>query len=74
MADRLATRRLAVPEWQHVVDDLLDLGEIEVKEDARRALLRTAPGSTSDPLCRAAGVGMPPVFQELPRAKGAWAR
>ena len=69
--DRLAARCLALPEWQHVVDDLADLSEIEVEQDGRRALLRTAPGPTIDPLCRAAGVNLPPVFQELPRAEAA---
>jgi hypothetical protein len=71
LMDRLAARRLAVPEWQHVVDDLLDLSEIEVEQDGRRALLRTAPGHTIDPLCRAVGVTLPPVFQELPRVQAA---
>lgn len=71
LMDRLAARHLALPEWQHVVADLIDLSEIEVEQDGRRALLRTAPGPTIDPLCRAAGVSMPPVFQELPRAKAA---
>jgi hypothetical protein len=69
LMDRLAARDLALPEWQHLVDDLADLSEIEVEQDGRRALLRTAPGPTIDPLCRAAGVTLPPVFQELPRAK-----
>ncbi|TVR95933.1 MAG: hypothetical protein EA406_13095 [Rhodospirillales bacterium] len=32
----------------------------------RRALLRTAPGPTIDPLCRALRLTLPPVFQELP--------
>jgi hypothetical protein len=50
-------------------DDLADLSEIEVEQDGRRALLRTAPGPTIDPLCRAAGVTLPPVFQERPRAE-----
>ena len=66
LMDRLTARRLTLPEWQHVVDDLADLSEIEVEQDGRRALLRTAPGPTIDPLCRAAGVTLPPVFQELP--------
>jgi hypothetical protein len=66
LMDRLSARRLALPEWSHVVDDLADLSEIEVEQDGRRALLRTAPGPTIDPLCRAAGVTLPPVFQELP--------
>ena len=69
LIDRLAARHLAVPQWQQVVDDLDDLSEIEVEQDGRRALLRTAPGSTIDPLCRAVGVTLPPVFQELPRTE-----
>jgi hypothetical protein len=71
LMDRLEARRLALPEWQQVVDDLIDLSEVEVEQDGRRALLRTAPGPTIDPLCRAAGVTLPPVFQELPRAEAA---
>src|SRR6202162_5605718 len=66
LMDRLTTRRHAMPEWQQVVDDLADLSEIEVEQDGRRALLRTAPGPFIDPLCRAVGVTLPPVFQELP--------
>jgi len=31
-------------------------------------LLRTAPGPTIDPVCRALGITLPPVFQELPLA------
>ena len=71
LMDRLAARRRAPPEWQHIVEDLLDLSEIEVEQDGRRALLRTAPGPAVDPLCRALGVSLPPVFQELPRAEAA---
>ena len=71
LMDRLAARHLALPEWRQVVDDLIDLSEIEVEQDGRRALLRTAPGPTIDPLCRAAGVTLPPVFQELPRTQAA---
>src|SRR6478735_7547862 len=66
LMDRLTARCLALPEWQQVVDDLADLSEIEVAQDGRRALLRTAPGPTIDPLCRAVGISLPPVFQELP--------
>jgi hypothetical protein len=43
-----------------------DLSEVEVSQDGRRALLRTAPRSTIDPICRAVGITLPPVFQELP--------
>jgi hypothetical protein len=42
------------------------LSEVEVEQDGRRAQLRTAPGPTIDPLCRALGITLPPVFQELP--------
>ncbi len=68
---RLAARHIAMPEWQQVVDDLADLSELEVEQDGRRALLRTAPGPTIDALCRAVAVTLPPVFQELPRATAA---
>jgi hypothetical protein len=68
LMDRLEARRLPLPEWQRVVDDLADLSEVEVEQDGRRALLRTAAGATIDPLCRAVGITLPPVFQELPRA------
>jgi Transposase DDE domain len=53
-------------EWKHIIDDLSDLSEVEVNQDGRRALLRTAPGPTIDPVCRALGMTLPPVFQELP--------
>ena len=66
--DRLAARRHGDLEWQHIVDDLDELSEIEVEQDGRRALLRTAPGATIDPLCRALGITLPPVFQEIPPA------
>jgi hypothetical protein len=62
--DRLAARRSRL-EWQRVVDDLADLGEIEIEQDGRRTLLRTAPGPTIDPICRAIGLTLPPVFQEM---------
>ena len=71
LMDRLVARHLAMPEWHQVVDDLAELSEIEVEQDGRRALLRTAPGPAIDPLCRAAGVTLPPVFQELPRTAAA---
>jgi hypothetical protein len=29
-------------------------------------MLRTAPGPTIDPICRAIGITLPPVFQEIP--------
>jgi hypothetical protein len=64
--DRIAARYRNTVEWQHIVDDLEELSEIEVEQDGRRALLRTAPGLTIDPVCRAVGITLPPVFQEVP--------
>lgn len=66
LIDRLAARRPKALEWQRILDDLADLSEIEVEQDGRRARLRTAPGPTIDPLRRALGIILPPVFQELP--------
>jgi hypothetical protein len=51
-----------------ILDDLADLSEVEVEQEGRRALLRTAPGPSIDPVCRAVGITLPPVFQELPCA------
>ena len=64
--DRLATRGGKPPEWRCLIDDLLDLSSGEVEQDGRRVLLRTAPGPTIDPICRALGITLAPVFQELP--------
>jgi hypothetical protein len=66
LIDRLAACRPKALEWQRILDDLADLSEVEVEQDGRRAQLRTAPGPTIDPLCRAVGITLPPVFQELP--------
>ena len=63
--DRLAQRNKKL-EWKDIIDDLADLSEVEVNQDGRRALLRTAPRSAIDPICRALGIALPPVFQELP--------
>ena len=65
---RLAARRSKNLEWQHIIDDLADLSEIDIEQDGRRARLRTAPGPTIDPICRAIGITLPPVFQEMPSA------
>jgi transposase len=69
LIDRLAARRTKRVEWQRIVDDLAGLSEIEVEQDGKRALLRTAPGPTIDPVCRALGIALPPVFQEVPPAR-----
>jgi Transposase DDE domain len=69
LLDRLATSGGGVPEWQCIIDDLLDLSAVEVEQDGRRALLRTAPRPSIDPICRALGLTLPPVFQEVPTDK-----
>ena len=63
---RLAARRNR--NLDRMIDDPADLSEVEVNQDGRRALLRTAPGPTIDPICRALGITLPPVFQELPHS------
>ena len=68
LVERLAARATKPLEWQSIIDDLVDLSEVEVEQDGRRAKLRTAPGPTIDPVCRALGMALPPVFQELPPA------
>ena len=40
-----------------------------IPDRPRRALLRAAPGAAIFSLCPAAGVTLPPFFQELPRAE-----
>ena len=65
LMDRLRARHSRL-EWRRIIDDLVDLSEIEVEQDGRRARLRTAPGPTIDPICRALGITLPPVFQEMP--------
>jgi hypothetical protein len=69
LLDRLAANGGGVPEWQCIIDDLLDLSAVEVEQDGRRALLRTAPRPSIDPICRALGLTLPPVFQEVPTDK-----
>jgi len=69
LLDRLATHRVPMPEWQHIIDDLLDLSVVEVEQDGRRAMLRTAPRPSIDPICRAIGLTLPPIFQEMPTAR-----
>jgi len=66
LLDRLATRLAPIPEWHCVIDDLADLSTVEVEQDGRRALLRTAPRPSIDPICRALGISLPPVLQEIP--------
>lgn len=70
LLDRLAARG-TMPEWQCIIDDLHDLSTVEIEQDGRRALLRTAPRPSIDPICRAVGLTLPPVYQELPSTKTA---
>jgi len=69
LLDRLAARKGAMPEWQCLIDDLADLSGVEIEQDGRRALLRTAPRPSIDPICRALGITLPPVYQEVPTEK-----
>jgi len=48
---------------------LADLSSVEIEQDGRRALLRTAPRPSIDPICRALGITLPPVYQEVPIEK-----
>jgi hypothetical protein len=71
LADRLAAQGRTPPEWNRLVGDLADLSAVEVEQEGRRARLRTAPGPSIDPVCRALGLVLPPVFQEMPPAPAA---
>lgn len=66
---RLARRKTPMPEWQQIIDDLADLSSVDVEQDGRRARLRTAPRASVDPVCRAVGICLPPVFQEMPTSE-----
>jgi hypothetical protein len=65
LLERLVASGGAVLEWRDI-DDLLDLSAVEVDQDRRRALLRTAPRPSINPICRALGLTLPPIFQEVP--------
>jgi hypothetical protein len=71
LLDRLAARGGTPPEWQCIIDDLADLSTVEIEQDGRRALLRTAPRPGIDPICRALALALPPVYQEQPPTKTA---
>ncbi|MEO5374498.1 MAG: transposase [Alphaproteobacteria bacterium] len=66
LVSRLAPRGPKAIEWTRIVDDLADLSHVEVEQDGKRARLRTAPGPTIDPICRAVGITLPPVYEEMP--------
>jgi hypothetical protein len=68
LMDHLAAHKIKRLAWQRILDDLAELSEIEVEQDGKRALLRTAPGPTIDPVCRALAITWPPVLQELTSA------
>jgi hypothetical protein len=63
---RLTPRQPKVIEWKAIIDDLADLSHIVVEQNGKQARLRTAPGPTIDQICRAVGVTLPPVYEELP--------
>jgi hypothetical protein len=69
LLDRLAARGGAMPEWQCIIDDLADLSTVEIEQHGRRALLRTAPRPSIDPICRALALSLPPIYQEQPPTK-----
>lgn len=71
LLDRLAAGGGTPPEWQCIIDDLADLSTVEIEQDGRRALLRTAPRPSIDPICRALALTLPPVYQEQPPTKTA---
>jgi hypothetical protein len=58
-------------QWQCIVDDLIDLSTVEIEPNGRRARPRTAPRPSIDPICRAIGLTLPPVYQGLPSSKTA---
>lgn len=68
---RLVKRKTPMPEWQQIIDDLADLSVVDVEQDGRKARLRTAPRASIDPVCRAVGLSLPPIFQEMPSTKDA---
>jgi hypothetical protein len=51
LLDRLAASASGIPEWQCIIADLLDLSAVEIEQDGRRALLRTAPEHRPDLPC-----------------------
>jgi transposase len=69
LLNRLAARGGTMPEWQCLIDDLADLSTVEIEQDGRRALLRTAPRPSIDPICRALALSLPPIYQEQPPTK-----
>ncbi len=69
LLDRLAARRGAMPEWQCIIDDLADLSAVEIEQDGRRALPRTAPRPSIAPICRALALHLPPIYPEQPPTK-----
>jgi hypothetical protein len=69
LLNRLAGCGGAMPEWHCIIDDLLDLSAVEVDQDGRRALLRTAPRPSIDRSAAHSWVTLPPVFQEVPTEK-----
>ena len=62
---RLAARGHAF-EWADVLADLERLQQVEVEQDGRRFLLRSAAEGTCGPVFQALGVALPPTVQPVP--------
>jgi hypothetical protein len=59
----IVSRRVVARVWNGNASSMISMiCEIEVEQDGRRALLRTAPGSTIDPICRALGMSLRIAF------------
>lgn len=65
LVSRLAPHGPKAIEWKLIVDDLTDLSHVDVEQDGKRARLRTAPGPTINQVCRAVGITLPPVYEEI---------
>jgi hypothetical protein len=55
LLDRLAAHRAPMPEWQHIIDDLLDLSVVEVEQDGRRAKESGRPQCQGRPIMSPSG-------------------
>ena len=66
----LRLKKLLMGSWRqlarYILNDPAQLSEIEVEQDGKRALLRTAPGPTIDPVCRTVAITLAPVCLEGP--------
>lgn len=65
---RLAAKGHTLP-WQDVINDLDELQEVEIEYQQKRFLLRTEVKGTCGKVFQAAGVGLPPAVQQLPKGQ-----